>query len=176
MINKYLLRELLWIIPNDQLEETEIEGKKFIDGEVRCFSKAIGEAHIAFFSKLFDLLHIQKPNSWNDVTCSFELAKKGFCVIVNSGRPLDGKYFATIFLPKQMTYKQIKFFEENKDLFLEHFHDNLLETAICTDEKLPYNSLYRDLKIEKIIENRKCSNIDMLYEEIERQKDFIKTK
>lgn len=176
MFNKYLLKELLWIIPNEQLEENEIDGKNFVDGEVRCFSKKIGEAHIAFFSKLFDILHIKKPSSWNDVTCSFELAKKGFCVVVNSGRPLDGKYFATIFLPKQMTYKQILFFEENMDLFLENYHDDLLEIAVYTDEKIPYNSSYRNLKIEKIIEGQKCSNIDMLYGEIERQKSLIKTK
>ena len=170
MTNKYLLGELLWIIPNGDFEGEKIDGKEIMDGEVISFSKKVGEAHFEFFSKLFDKLGIEKPNSWNDVSCALKIAEKGFATVVNSGRPIDGKYFATIFLPKQMTFKQILFFEKNKNLFLENYHDNLLETAIYADEKLPYNSSYRDLKIEKIIEGkRNIRNIDMLYHEIENQ-------
>ncbi len=176
-LNKYLLRELLWIIPNNDFEGVQIDGQEFIDGKVVSFSKKIGEAHLEFFSKLFDKLRIEKPNSWDDITCALKLAEKGFATVVNSGRPIDGKYFATIFLPKQMSLKQIEFFEENKSLLLENYHDHLLEIAIYIDVKPPYNSSYRNLKIEKIIEGKKeYSNLDMFYEELQKQKEFIKTK
>ena len=173
MDNKYLLSELLWVIPYSKTLFLKNQNK-----EIYSFPQKMEKTHLDYFNVLFDHLDLPRPSKETDDAYAFILASYGYATVLNGAAPFDGKYFAPgIILPEQLSSYQIQFFENVKKLFEDHYHLNLMQTTIYTEQKLPYNSLHRKLKIEAIINGEKEKNdFELLYDEIEKQKESIMKK
>ena len=48
------------------------------------------------------------------------LTERGFIVFFNSGVTIDNKYFGALYLPAQLTEKQINFLEDRKELLVTY--------------------------------------------------------
>lgn len=101
-------------------------------------------------------------------------------VVFNSAVPIDGKYFCSIFLPEQMTEKQINFLEKQSTLFQEKYYEKVSFFRVKVYTSVPFTYTYkitdnfRDLKIENIIANNSEENGQkFLYQEVNRQKEEI---
>lgn len=98
----------------------------------------------------------------------------------NSGVTIDNKYFGALYLPAQLTEKQINFLEDRKELLEEKYNHNtsFLGIRVLASTPLDYrNNGFRDLQIESIIENCPSNDaVELLYREIASQRENLKGK
>lgn len=108
------------------------------------------------------------------------LTERGFIVFFNSGVTIDNKYFGALYLPAQLTEKQIIFLEDRKELLEEKYNHNtsFLGIRVLASTPLDYrNNGFRDLRIESIIENCPSDDaVELLYREIASQRENLKMK
>lgn len=167
--------QLLWIIPNDNYIEKKLE-----DGKPIFYQFVLGDrdhrTKTTDFCKKYGFTGYPEGGSHTDWGKYF--IELGFAVFFNSAVTIDKKYFGGIYLPKQLTSKQITFFEEQKKLFYDKYHtsSSFFDAAVLPDGNLSYRSTngLRDLKIEAIINGKSPENgIDLFYEELELQKSKL---
>lgn len=165
-MNLGIEKELLWIIPPK------------IDhfNKVVTFPTVLGRTHLDYYKNFCDKHKLEHAKTDTDLSYGMCLAKQGFCSVINSGHPIENKYFAIFCLPEQMTINQIYFFEQIKSLLYEKYNSSLIETNIITSHPLPYKGPYRCLSIEAKIGANRQDKLSLLYGEIENQKDLIKPK
>lgn len=108
------------------------------------------------------------------------LSSLGMIVVFNSALTIDGRYFCTIFLPEQMTEKQIAFLENTRQLFKEKYFENvaLFRVKVYTNNLENFSDRidknFRDLYMESIISNNENDNgQELLYKEVENQKELL---
>lgn len=77
-------------------------------------------------------------------------------------------------LPIQLSSNQIQFFEDYKEKISEKYPD--IVTVLYSEEMTEYRTKRRELKKEALLSNNDGSDIDLLYEEIEKQKEKLKQK
>lgn len=167
-------KQLLWIIAGGGVSSLE-------DGETIFYKGGLGkDGHMANSKKFCEKYMPCNPSSISYTGYAEYFCKNGLAVNFNSGKILNGKYHAVIYLPEQLTEKQIAFFEENKALFYEKYDSDIVGVGVYTSKPLEYNSShknFRDLNIESIIRGDNINNnLDLLYNEIEHQKEELYTK
>lgn len=172
MEQKNIERSRLWVIPPKGYEDKGLQDGEGIFIDNREHSDAFNE-----FAREYDF---QVPKLASHEVYARYFNQLGFAVVFNSGVTIDEKYFATIFLPEQLTEKQIGFFYDKKNLFKDSYHESVsfFESMIYSSQDLNYKSEchgYRSLKIESIIngENNKNGQ-ELLYKELDRQLAYIK--
>lgn len=159
----------LWIIPGDKLEHLE-------DGKPVFYDFSDHQESCSDFCKKYNI---------NNDSCTSHLAyaklftSLGMALVFNSGQKMDGYYFCGIYLPEELSEKQIEFFENSKEMFQEKYYSKagFFTAKVASSVPLTYNTNdgFRDLTIESIIENRTNDNgQELLYIEVERQKEFLK--
>lgn len=87
---------------------------------------------------------------------------------------INGKAFHIVMLPEQLTIEQATFFEQNKEYF--YSLDHIIRTVVYCKEKTDYAERYRKLHKEAMIDRSNISDVDQLYNEIERQKEIVLKK
>lgn len=165
-MNKKLESELLWIIPPQE------ERKPFY-----TFPSFPGKVHIEYYKQFYKENNLVLPSEESDFSFGIDLAQKGFVNVVNSGHAVNGKYYASFFIPEQVTENQIKFLEDIKLLLTEKYHKDILDVLIITSEKQSYtNKNYRILSMESKINHSNKDPLTLLYEEIEKQRKHNKKR
>lgn len=167
-------KQSLWIISGDGVQSIE-------DGETFFYKNKIGDKdHKENCRNVCEKLGLELPISESHDAYGEHFNRAGIAVVFNSAVTIDGKYFASMYLPEQLTARQIEFFENQRTLFYEKYNPLLTESIFYTTKNKEYVSSkknYRDLKIEKLINGvRATNNIDLFYEEIDRQKEELYTK
>lgn len=170
-------KQLIWIIPNGEYENKNLE-----DGKGVFFSFMAGDRDHRFkcqdFCSEHHLENYPVGGSHDDWGKYF--TKLGFVVFFNSGVMIDNKYFGGMYLPADLTEKQIEFLEARKELLEEKYYHSpsFLGIRVLASYPLDYkNNGFRDLKIESIIENNPSDDaIELLYRELEKQKENLKGK
>lgn len=170
-------KQLIWIIPNNEYSENNLE-----DGRGTFFPFMIGDrdhrSRCQEFCEEHKLSNYPVGGSHDD--WGKYLTERGFIVFFNSGVTIDNKYFGALYLPAQLTEKQINFLEDRKELLEEKYNHNMsfLGIRVLASTPLNYrNNGFRDLRIESIIEN--CPSDDavvLLYRELNSQKANLKRK
>ena len=136
--------------------------------------------HRKFCQDMVKKYHLNHIGGESHIDYARTFNSYGFTVIFSSGARVDGKLFASIFLPENMSSYQIDFLYDRKEDFQKNYHEivNLFETLVYTTKPLSYNSGYKDfrsLTIEAIINrnpNQKNGQI-LLYEELSKRKEEI---
>lgn len=170
MKQKNIEKSRLWMIPPAGYEDRGLQ-----DGEGIFIGDIINREHSDAFNNFSKEYSFQVPKLASHEVYARYFNQLGFAVVFNSGITIDEKYFATIFLPEQLTEKQILFFYDKKSLFEKSYHENVsfFEAIVYTSKDLKYNSVnksYRSLKIESIINGEKNENgQELLYNELDRQ-------
>jgi len=159
----------LWIIPGNELEQLE-------DGEPILYDSSDHQENCKDFCNKYN---INSEYCTSHTSYAKLFNSLGMIIVFNSGKRVDGLYHCGIYLPENLTNNQIQFLEDTKELFNENYYqlNGLFETRVYTTAELPYKTTdgFRDLHIESIIENRKNDNgQELLYIEVDRQKDLIK--
>lgn len=148
------------------------------DGEIVKYPVYTSITHLDYLHKFFGENKIELADIENDVIYAKKLADLGMAVFINSGRPVDGKFYGTWVLPESLTANQIQTFENLKTLFNEKYNPNLFTSIVVTNSPTGYKQTItgcRDLDIEAIIDGTNIRNgIDLLYKEIELQKELYK--
>lgn len=170
-------KQLIWIIPNNEYSKNNLEDGRGIffpfmtgDRDHRSRCQEFCEEH-----KLSNYPVGGSHDDWGKY-----LTERGFIVFFNSGVTIDNKYFGALYLPAQLTEKQIIFLEDRKELLEEKYNHNtsFLGIRVLASTPLDYrNNGFRDLRIESIIEN--CPSDDaivLLYKEVNSQKENLKRK
>ena len=175
-----LQRQLLWIIPNDQYEDRNLNDGEGIFYEYKVGNKdhkALGQD----FCKKYGLTGYLEGGNHTDWGKYF--SEKGFAVFFNSGMRVDGKYYGQWYLPETLTEKQIEFIENNRPLFnAEYHHQNTFFRVFSyTTEPLTYKgpSGLRDLRIEAQINGiplNSIDGVDLLYQEIDAKKEKLDSR
>lgn len=170
-------KQLIWIIPNNEYSENNLE-----DGRGTFFSFMTGDrdhrSRCQEFCEEHKLSNYPVGGSHDD--WGKYLTERGFIVLFNSGVTIDNKYFGALYLPAQLTEKQINFLEDRKELLEEKYNHSpsFLGIRVLPSAPLNYrNNGFRDLRIESIIEN--CPSDDaivLLYKEVNSQKENLKRK
>lgn len=170
-------KQLIWIIPNNEYSKNNLE-----DGRVTFFPFMTGDrdhrSRCQEFCEEHKLSNYPVGGSHDD--WGKYLTERGFIVFFNSGVTIDNKYFGALYLPAQLTEKQIIFLEDRKELLEEKYNHNtsFLGIRVLASTPLDYrNNGFRDLRIESIIEN--CPSNDaivLLYKEVNSQKENLKRK
>lgn len=170
-------KQLIWIIPNNEYSENNLE-----DGRGTFFPFMTGDrdhrSRCQEFCEEHKLSNYPVGGSHDD--WGKYLTERGFIVFFNSGVTIDNKYFGALYLPAQLTEKQINFLEDRKELLEEKYNHNtsFLGIRVLPSAPLDYrNNGFRDLQIESIIEN--CPSDDaivLLYKEVNSQKENLKRK
>jgi hypothetical protein len=170
-------KQLIWIIPNNEYSENNLE-----DGRGTFFPFMTGDrdhrSRCQEFCEEHKLSNYPVGGSHDD--WGKYLTERGFIVFFNSGVTIDNKYFGALYLPAQLTEKQINFLEDRKELLEEKYNHNtsFLGIRVLASTPLDYrNNGFRDLQIESIIEN--CPSDDaivLLYKEVNSQKENLKRK
>lgn len=170
-------KQLIWIIPNNEYSENNLE-----DGRGTFFPFMTGDrdhrSRCQEFCEEHKLSNYPVGGSHDD--WGKYLTERGFIVFFNSGVTIDNKYFGALYLPVQLTEKQINFLEDRKELLEEKYNHNtsFLGIRVLASTPLDYrNNGFRDLQIESIIEN--CPSNDaivLLYKEVNSQKENLKRK
>lgn len=170
-------KQLIWIIPNNEYSENNLE-----DGRGTFFPFMTGDrdhrSRCQEFCEEHKLSNYPVGGSHDD--WGKYLTERGFIVFFNSGVTIDNKYFGALYLPAQLTEKQINFLEDRKELLEEKYNHNtsFLGIRVLASTPLDYrNNGFRDLQIESIIEN--CPSNDaivLLYKEVNSQKENLKRK
>lgn len=170
-------KQLIWIIPNNEYSENTLE-----DGRGTFFPFMTGDrdhrSRCQEFCEEHKLSNYPVGGSHDD--WGKYLTERGFIVFFNSGVTIDNKYFGALYLPAQLTEKQINFLEDRKELLEEKYNHNtsFLGIRVLASTPLDYrNNGFRDLQIESIIEN--CPSDDaivLLYKEVNSQKENLKRK
>ena len=164
----------LWIIPGKGLEDHGLE-----DGVPVFYEGGIGnKEHRELMEDFCKKYNIDDSFCNTHHECGKYLAFLGMIIFFNSGN-INGKRAGAFYLPRQLSMKQIEFFENRKDLLREKFHENIsfFEARVLPSGELPYRTTdgLRDLKIESIIECRKSDNgQELLFRELKRQKEALK--
>ena len=159
-------KDLMVLIPYN--EELEIEKQPYQLGN---------RDHRDFCQKIIEKYNMNHLGGESHIDYARTFNENGYIAIFSSGAKIDGKLFASIFLPEEMSLFQIDFMLNTKECFKENYHEltNFFSTLIYTTEPLPYNSgykNYRSLEIEALINrdpNAKNGQI-LLYDELERRK------
>lgn len=170
-------KQLIWIIPNDEYLDKNLEDGKGIfylptskskDHPFKC--QEFCEEY-----KFFNYPAGGSHDAWGKY-----FTERGFIVFFNSGVTIDNKYFGALYLPSQLTEKQINFLEDRKELLEEKYNHSpsFLGIRVLPSAPLDYrNNGFRDLRIESIIENRPSDDaVELLYREIASQKENLKGK
>lgn len=170
-------KQLIWIIPNNEYSENNLE-----DGRGTFFPFMTGDrdhrSRCQEFCEEHKLSNYPVGGSHDD--WGKYLTERGFIVFFNSGVTIDNKYFGALYLPAQLTEKQINFLEDRRELLEEKYNHNtsFLGIRVLASTPLDYrNNGFRDLQIESIIEN--CPSNDaivLLYKEVNSQKENLKRK
>lgn len=170
-------KQLIWIIPNNEYSENNLE-----DGRGTFFPFMTGDrdhrSRCQGFCEEHKLSNYPVGGSHDD--WGKYLTERGFIVFFNSGVTIDNKYFGALYLPAQLTEKQINFLEDRRELLEEKYNHNtsFLGIRVLASTPLDYrNNGFRDLQIESIIEN--CPSDDaivLLYKEVNSQKENLKRK
>lgn len=170
-------KQLIWIIPNNEYSKNNLE-----DGRGTFFPFMTGDrdhrSRCQEFCEEHKLSNYPVGGSHDD--WGKYLTERGFIVFFNSGVTIDNKYFGALYLPAQLTEKQINFLEDRKELLEEKYNHNtsFLGIRVLASTPLDYrNNGFRDLQIESIIEN--CPSNDaivLLYKEVNSQKENLKRK
>lgn len=170
-------KQLIWIIPNNEYSENNLE-----DGRGVFFPFIAGDRDHRFYCQKFceehKLSNYPVGGSHND--WGKYLTERGFIAFFNSGATIDNKYFGALYLPAELTEKQINFLEDRKELLEEKYNHStsFLGIRVLPLTPLDYrNNGFRDLKIESIIENNPSDDaIELLYRELNSQKENLKRK
>ena len=157
---------LMILIPYN--EKDEIEKQQYTIGD---------RDHRSFCQKIIEKYNMNHSGGESHIDYATTFTENRYVAIFSSGAKVDGKFFATIFLPEEMSAFQIDFLLNTKQCFNEKYHEliNFFSTLVYTTETLPYNSGYknfRSLEIEAIInQNPNAKNCQiLLYEELDRRK------
>lgn len=168
-----LENNLLWII----LGENDYG---YNDGEIVGYPVSTAVTHLEYLHKFYDENKIELASTENDVIYAKKLADLGMAIFINSGRPVDGKFYGTWVLPESLTSNQIGTFENLRPLFNEKYDPDIFASIVVTNNPTGYKQTItgcRDLDIESIIDRSNIKNgIDLLYKEIELQKESYKHK
>lgn len=170
-------KQLIWIIPNNEYSKNNLE-----DGRGTFFPFMTGDrdhrSRCQEFCEEHKLSNYPVGGSHDD--WGKYLTERGFIVFFNSGVTIDNKYFGALYLPAQLTEKQIIFLEDRKELLEEKYNHNtsFLGIRVLASTPLDYrNNGFRDLRIESIIENCPSDDaVELLYREIASQKENLKRK
>ena len=113
-------KQLIWIIPNNEYSENNLE-----DGRGTFFPFMTGDrdhrSRCQEFCEEHKLSNYPVGGSHDD--WGKYLTERGFIVFFNSGVTIDNKYFGALYLPAQLTEKQINFLEDRKELLEEKYKD-----------------------------------------------------
>jgi len=168
-----LENNLLWIMLGEN-------SYGYDDGEIVRYPSSPAITHLEYLHKFYDENKIELASSENDVIYAKKLADLGMAVFINSGRPVDGKFYGTWVLPEILTSNQIETFENLRPLFNEKYDHDIFASIVVTNSPTGYKQTItgcRDLNIEAIIDRTNIKNgIDLLYKEIELQKELYKHK
>jgi hypothetical protein len=178
MIDSKNVSDLLWIIPGDKTSQNNLP-----DGKLITKTKEENlRQHIDIMSKFQKEYNLEEPSQFSYMGFAQEFCSLGMCTLINAGK-IDGKYAAILFLPEQLTPSQIETLNTLRPTFEKEFYHTIELFAVnvyTTNTNLTYkakNNNFRDLHIESIIEGKENKNgIELLYQEIEKQKDTIKLK
>ncbi len=155
------------LIPYNQQEEVE---KQFYE---------IGNRdHRDFCQKIIKKYNMVHKGGENHIDYARTFNSYGFAVIFSSGAKVNGKLFASIFLPEEISSYQVDFLDSCKECFEEKYHEliNFFETLSYTTNPLTYNSGYKDFRnlgIEAIINHNpnQKNGQKLLYEELFKRKE-----
>jgi len=110
-------KQLIWIIPNNEYSENNLE-----DGRGTFFPFMTGDrdhrSRCQEFCEEHKLSNYPVGGSHDD--WGKYLTERGFIVFFNSGVTIDNKYFGALYLPAQLTEKQINFLEDRKELLVTY--------------------------------------------------------
>lgn len=165
----------LWLIPGKNLEDRGLN-----DGDAKCYQVELGgndhRTCAANFCKKygFDETFCITYENFGEYFTDY-----GIAVVINIGKINGKSALGGIYLPANLTEKQIDFFMNRKELFQEKFHENFsyFEPRVRPEGDLPYKTFdgFRDLRIESIIEGKRTDNgQELLFRELERQKEALK--
>lgn len=168
-----LENNLLWIMLGEN-------SYGYQDGEIVKFPAVTAVTHLEYLHQFYNENKIELANGETDVIYAKKLADLGMAVFINSGRPVDGKFYGTWVLPESLTPNQVATFENLKSLFNEKYDPDIFASIVVTNSPTGYKQTIagcRDLDIESIIDRTNIKNgIDLLYKEVEFQKELYKHK
>lgn len=168
-----LENNLLWIM----LGENDYG---YEDGKIVVYPAVTAATHLEYLHKFYEENKIELAKSETDVIYAKKLADLGMAVFINSGRPVNGKFYGTWVLPECLTANQIETFENLRPLFNEKYDSDIFASIVVTSYPTDYKQTItgcRDLDIETIIDRTNIKNgIDLLYKEIDLQKGLHKHK
>ena len=169
-----LEKQMLWIIAGGGVQS-------IADGTQDFFPAQIGDKdHISRCRRYCDKYGIDYPGVETHDGYAKLFNSLGLITVYNTAQPIDGKYIALFFMPEKLTEKQIEFMDSIEEFLYEKYDPLLTDCVFYTTKQLDYNTDkegYRNLKIEKLIVGEKPgNNIDLLFEEIARQKEEYYTK
>lgn len=160
---------LVILIPYDENQKIEKQNYEIGNRDHREFCKEI--------IKKYNMEH---TNGEGHLDFAETFNKNGYAVIFSSGAKVNGKFFASVFLPEKLSIFQINFFENCQNCFSQNYHElvNFFSTLVYSPNNLTYNSgykNYRSLEIEALIDNNlnKKNGQILLNEEIAKRKEEV---
>ncbi len=161
------ISDLVWILPG--------EGHA-CDGEFITRTKHGNvKQHIDVLEEFFKEFHLEMPSKFTIDGFASELSKKNMLLLVNAGR-IDGKYAGVIYLPENLSKKQITTMLDMRSTFEEEFHHHLAFFGIHVyriNMNIPYK-VYSDLN--EVYQREGIfiqDGIELLYQELERRKELL---
>lgn len=164
----------LWIIPGEGLEE-----KGLLDGKAKFYEFTIGARdHGELLKNFCEEYKLDAGFCSSHTDYGKFFTTNGMILLINIGL-IDGKRGAVLYLPANMTEKQLDFLDNRKALFEECFHKDIsfFDIGVLADTELLYKAPdgFRDLRIEGIIErNPSNDGQELLYREVDKQRANLK--
>lgn len=150
------------------------------DGECISYnSNSNSEIHIDLAMRFLKEYNLDSNNTDISIEKIGEyLSSIGIISFINLGI-ISGKRAAIIYLPSNMTNKQIEFLESQKDMLSNSFYedDTFFRTFVYPDREMDYKTTsgLRDLNLENKIYNKNMNGQEIFYDEIKTQKENIVT-
>lgn len=164
----------LWIIPGEGFED-----KGLVNGEAKFYEFHIGARdHGELLKNFCDKYELDAGFCSSHTDYGKYFTCNGMILLINIGL-IDGKRGAALYLPANMTEKQLDFLSKRKALFEEQFHKDIsfFDIGVLPDSDLMYKTSdgFRDLRIESIIEGKPSEDgQELLYKEVDRQRANLK--
>lgn len=142
-----------------------------VDNEVHQYANKIGRRHLDVLKEVCEK-HNLEPNKENELELALFLAENNLLTFLNA------QGATIICIPENLNEYQINFLKSNKELLEKKQAENwFLEVVIASKNEVDYNNRqhYRNLSIEMQIAKYEGkiynSQLEILYEEIDREKN-----
>ena len=161
------ISDLVWVLPG--------EGHA-LDGEFITRTKHGNvKQHIDVLEEFFKEFNMQMPSKFTIDGFALELSKQNMLLLVNAGK-IDGKYASVMYLPENLSKKQITTLLNIRPTFEEEFHHHVAFFGVHVyrvNMNIPYKVYYDLNEVYQRQGIYMQDGIELFYQEIERRKELL---